>query len=209
MLNGGPGDITTSTPGVSTSPADNGGPTQTLALVPPSPALGGGGECQDPRFSGLSSLTTDQRGYPRPAMCDIGAFQFQPAEISGSPEIRGKPDSRGYVTCSVPTGVLSGDSPLSQSYSWQRNGAAISGATSSQYAPTSNDAGEQLACMVAVSNYAGDDQATSDPVEIDNAATSGGGSSGGGQSGAAQVAAAAKVRVLRVEPKRGHRQAQS
>jgi hypothetical protein len=64
--------------------ANNGGPTQTHALVPGSPAIDAGGAvCSD--GSG-SPLLTDQRGKPRavdgngdgtPA-CDIGAFEFFP-----------------------------------------------------------------------------------------------------------------------------------
>jgi hypothetical protein len=63
--------------------ADNGGPTQTLALVPGSPAIDAGGPvCLD---ADGDPLRTDQRGQPRPvdgngdgtAACDIGAFEFQ------------------------------------------------------------------------------------------------------------------------------------
>jgi hypothetical protein len=47
--------------------ADNGGPTQTHALLPGSPAIkhGTAGDCE----------ARDQRGYPRVGGCDIGAFQ--------------------------------------------------------------------------------------------------------------------------------------
>jgi hypothetical protein len=64
--------------------ADNGGPTQTHALVPGSPAIDAGGRvCLD---ADGDPLTTDQRGQPRPvdgngdgiAACDIGAFELQP-----------------------------------------------------------------------------------------------------------------------------------
>jgi hypothetical protein len=48
--------------------ADNGGPTETEALAPTSPAIGADAACPPP--------TTDQRGVPRPpGHCDIGAFQ--------------------------------------------------------------------------------------------------------------------------------------
>jgi hypothetical protein len=55
--------------------ADNGGPTQTLALLPGSPAIGAGTST-----SLLGDIpTTDQRGLPRPPGApDIGAFQVQP-----------------------------------------------------------------------------------------------------------------------------------
>ncbi len=60
--------------------ADNGGPTQTHALLPGSPAIN-----QIPVEDCLDAegapLTTDQRGEPRPetggTMCDVGAFERQ------------------------------------------------------------------------------------------------------------------------------------
>jgi hypothetical protein len=49
--------------------ADNGGPTQTMALLAVSPALDAGNNCPP----------TDQRGLPRPQGpgCDIGAFELE------------------------------------------------------------------------------------------------------------------------------------
>jgi hypothetical protein len=64
--------------------AFNGGPTQTHALVPGSPAIDAGGpSCTD---ANGDPLLTDQRGKPRTidgnkdgtARCDIGAFEFFP-----------------------------------------------------------------------------------------------------------------------------------
>ena len=48
--------------------ADNGGPTQTMALLASSPAIGAGANCPD----------FDQRGHSKtnPARCDIGAYQY-------------------------------------------------------------------------------------------------------------------------------------
>ncbi|MBI4672359.1 MAG: hypothetical protein HY741_11940 [Chloroflexi bacterium] len=53
--------------------ADNGGPTQTHALMTDSPALDAGTDTGCP--------ATDQRGVARPQglACDIGAYEFQPA----------------------------------------------------------------------------------------------------------------------------------
>ncbi len=48
--------------------ADNGGPTQTMALLAGSPAIGAGADCP----------ATDQRGTPRTDGCDIGAYQHDP-----------------------------------------------------------------------------------------------------------------------------------
>ncbi len=56
--------------------ANNGGPTQTIALVANSPAIGLGQNCVD--ASG-APLTTDQRAYTRPnapTSCDAGAFEL-------------------------------------------------------------------------------------------------------------------------------------
>jgi hypothetical protein len=47
--------------------ANNGGPTQTIAFDPQSPALDGTMGCM---------VTVDQRYVPRDAICDIGAFEF-------------------------------------------------------------------------------------------------------------------------------------
>ena len=63
------------------APANNGGPTQTMALPKGSPALDAGNPagCRD--FAG-TLLTTDQRGKPRPGGtettgCDMGAYESQ------------------------------------------------------------------------------------------------------------------------------------
>lgn len=57
---------------------NNGGPTQTHALLTGSPAIDAGnpGGCTD-NFGAI--LTTDQRGFPRPAngLCDVGAVERQ------------------------------------------------------------------------------------------------------------------------------------
>ncbi len=75
------GDQLNVDPRLASPPADNGGPTPTLALLADSPAI-------DQGYSG--GLTTDQREYPRPYnyyhgthpeggdYSDIGAFELQP-----------------------------------------------------------------------------------------------------------------------------------
>ena len=52
-----------------------GGPTQTMALLPGSPAIGAGTS---------TGITTDQRGFPLDSPIDIGAFQVQslPLEVN-------------------------------------------------------------------------------------------------------------------------------
>jgi hypothetical protein len=57
--------LNVTTPGLGAL-ADNGGPTQTMALQPGSPAIGAGG---------TSCPATDQRGVARAVPCDIGAYE--------------------------------------------------------------------------------------------------------------------------------------
>jgi hypothetical protein len=98
----------------------NGGPTQTMALLPGSPALGAGTD-----FSLLGGIPgTDQRGLPRPGPdgFDVGAFQTQPpaptlssqSQPSVPPQVmayivaapRGQIGIGGFVL--DPSGMLSG-----------------------------------------------------------------------------------------------------
>lgn len=65
-------------PLLASSLQDNGGPTHTLALLPDAPAIDAGeaSGCTDQTGA---HITTDQRGYPRPAggRCDLGAYEAQ------------------------------------------------------------------------------------------------------------------------------------
>jgi hypothetical protein len=74
----GPGDLNDLDPKLGPL-QNNGGPTETMALLPGSPAIDAGnpGGCRDGSF-----ITADQRGAPRPDKedsggCDIGAFEKQ------------------------------------------------------------------------------------------------------------------------------------
>jgi hypothetical protein len=66
--------------------ANNGGPTQTRLPVSGSPLIDAIplASCQ---ADGASGITTDQRGFPRPALngCDIGAVEIQPAAPAPTP----------------------------------------------------------------------------------------------------------------------------
>ncbi len=61
---------------------DNGGPTQTIALLPGSPAIDAGDAdvCANPPVNGV-----DQRGYMRPgdgsATCSIGAYEYDASDL--------------------------------------------------------------------------------------------------------------------------------
>jgi hypothetical protein len=54
--------------------ANNGGPTQTMALLAGSPALDAG--------SGAATTDTDQRGVPRGSVLDIGAYQATATQLT-------------------------------------------------------------------------------------------------------------------------------
>ncbi len=76
LANGVNGNIVlTSLTDLGLTPLGNfGGPTQTFALLPGSPALGAG--------TAVSGITTDQRGEPLDSPPDIGAFQSQGFTLS-------------------------------------------------------------------------------------------------------------------------------
>jgi uncharacterized repeat protein (TIGR01451 family) len=59
---------------------DNHGPTRTHGLLPSSPAISAGnpGGC----IGNAGPLITDQRGFGRAGVCDIGAFELQPLDYS-------------------------------------------------------------------------------------------------------------------------------
>jgi hypothetical protein len=92
--------------------ANNGGPTQTYALVPGSPAIDASGtDCTD---ANGDPLPTDQRGRPRmvdgdgggTAACDIGAFEFFPivndfVMLDSDPETAFDPTPRRCVSPSL------------------------------------------------------------------------------------------------------------
>jgi hypothetical protein len=78
--------------------ANNGGPTETIALQNESPAIDAIpiADCTD-QASPPKPIITDQRGVPRPdageQVCDIGAYEFQDAPVfAGQP---GRPNCHG------------------------------------------------------------------------------------------------------------------
>ena len=85
--------IETTTAAVGLDPTglqNSGGPTQTIALLPTSPAidripLGTSFTANATTFDLCPANGTDQRGYPRPdqneAYCDIGAYEYQDAQF--------------------------------------------------------------------------------------------------------------------------------
>jgi hypothetical protein len=144
--------------------AANGGPTQTLALAVGSPALGAGGTCRDPTRTGSPPLITDQRGLPRKAPCDIGAFQAQRPARTASPAISGAPALGKVLSCSL--GKWSGDPPLTYSYAWTRHGSVIAGAKTAHYTVAHADIGFKLSCAVTATNRYGHATAASASVTV-------------------------------------------
>jgi hypothetical protein len=145
--------------GVAASLAANGGPTETLALLAGSPALGAGGVCTDPTASG-APLLEDQRGLPRPSggPCDIGAFQAQPVK-AGEATISGTAGSGHTLTCAA-TG-FGGDGPFTYAYVWTRDGRPVGGVTGASYPLHLADSGAEVACRVTVTGPRGSASAAS------------------------------------------------
>ncbi len=144
----------------------NGGPTQTLALGPASPALGSGATCTDPTKPGNPPLAVDQRGLPRPlGSCDIGAFQAQRPANTSAPTITGTPQPANTLSCSQ--GTWNGDGTLSYAYQWLRDGTPIAGASAAAYVVQAADAGHQLTCRVtATGTYGSTSTAVSVTVPV-------------------------------------------
>jgi hypothetical protein len=131
---------------------DNGGPTQTIALVNGSPAIG----------VGLAGLTaTDQRGLARNAAPDLGAFETQVPSLAVTAS-GGTYDGTAYgvptVTVTGPYGVLTNAGTLSTVYT-----NTATSATSST-APT--NAGSYSVTVTFTPTAAGYRTATSAPVSF-------------------------------------------
>jgi CSLREA domain-containing protein len=62
---------------------NNGGPTQTIALLAGSNAIDGTGVSGSQCYDASSQILVDQRGYPRTAECDVGAFEYDDIFIGG------------------------------------------------------------------------------------------------------------------------------
>jgi uncharacterized repeat protein (TIGR01451 family) len=103
-------------PGINSNPVlgllqNNGGPTETMALLSGSAAINAGDPagCTDDQDNPLS---TDQRGFPRFGRCDIGAYELQPLGFStkvADHTVASTGDSVGYTITLTNGGV----SPIS------------------------------------------------------------------------------------------------
>jgi CSLREA domain-containing protein len=104
-----------------TTLADNGGPTQTHALIAGSPAID---------FAGACGLATDQRGVARPqgVACDAGAFELvtnqPPTAVAGGPYLVAMNSSVAF------DGSASSDPDLDMlTETWTAAGGTVDGAT--------------------------------------------------------------------------------
>jgi large repetitive protein len=89
VTNNGPGGLPggtfiTGDPDIGTL-TNNGGPTETMALLPGSPASGAGIGWYYDYPTDTQPITTDQRGVARPVAPDIGSFQIVPTVTAISP----------------------------------------------------------------------------------------------------------------------------
>jgi len=109
------------------------------------------------------ALTTDERGDPRGAICDIGAVQDQPAVNTAAPGITGTGQVGQTLTCSQ--GSWTGDL-LTFGYQWLRGGSAIGGANQPTYTTVSADGGQQLTCQVTANAPGGNASSTSAAIGV-------------------------------------------
>jgi hypothetical protein len=153
----------------------NGGPTETLAPAPGSPVIRAGGACIDPTLTPPGPLSTDQRGNPRGAACDIGAFQTEPIAVTGAPAVGGHVVTGSAVVCAQGSLDITGDGirnaagaigATAVSYTWLANGRAVRGATAGSFRIPESDVHARLSCRVsAIGAYDGS-SATSRAVSV-------------------------------------------
>ncbi len=83
---------------------DYGGPTQTIALLPGSPALGAG--------TAVAGVTSDQRGEPLDSTPDIGAFQSQGFTITAADGSTPQQTTDGIAFADPLAVVVTADNPV-------------------------------------------------------------------------------------------------
>jgi hypothetical protein len=128
--------------------ASNGGLTQTMALMPGSPAIDAGGSCTN--INGYA-LTVDQRASQRGEPCDVGAFEIRVTPSNqGAPSVTGTARAGQWLRCNP--GTWSSPDSITYFYSWLRDGRSISRALSASYRVTGHDAGQTLGCRVTTKN---------------------------------------------------------
>jgi hypothetical protein len=84
---------------------------------------------------------------------------------TGAPSITGTPAAGQTLSCS--SGTWTGTDPISYTYTWLRDGAAVAGpAAGSTYAVTAADEGHQIVCRVTAQNSGGSLSADSVAVSV-------------------------------------------
>ncbi|MGO9957102.1 MAG: choice-of-anchor Q domain-containing protein [Solirubrobacteraceae bacterium] len=181
--------------------ADNGGPTQTMALGAGSAAID-----QVPA-TGAGCPATDQRGVSRPqgAACDIGAFEAALPSNTAPPMITGSATVGAMLMCSNGTWA---NFPQSFAYAWLQDGTPIAGAAGDTYIVSSADVGRGVACQVTATNQTGSASAPSASLSIpaggsggaDGGAGGAGAGGGGGSGGTGGASGAPRLSGLVVHP---------
>jgi hypothetical protein len=141
--------------------AANGGPTDTMALLKGSPAIGAGDttRCGPNDQRGYAIATDGDKG------CDIGAFEVQlPPTNTAPPNVTGRHRLGRVLSCM--DGTWSGATPLKFALQWLRNGVPIAGATSNHYRIVKADLHHRLRCSVTATNVAGSATAQSARVQL-------------------------------------------
>jgi hypothetical protein len=135
---------------------DNGGPTQTMAITPGSPAFD--------TAIGAYCPARDQRGVPRPqgAGCDSGAVEFGAPENLAGPSITGTARVFSTLTCSP--GTWRGGPTFA--FAWLRNGVVIPGAGGATYRLTTADQDKAMQCRVTAADAVGSTSAVSAAVGV-------------------------------------------
>lgn len=122
-------------------------------------------------FTATASLTAASYG-PFVVSADDGGTAATPPTNVSAPTVSGIATVGQVISGSA--GSWIGTAPISYTYSWLRNGSAISGATSTSYTLVSADVGATLVFRVLASNIAGTVPATSTAFGPVSAASSGG-----------------------------------
>ncbi len=136
-------------------------------LISVGPGTGNG--AHDAQAAGISAdgarawFMTEERLLPSDTDGSLDAYEKSiPAPVNtGLPAVTGTPVAGGAVLCTNGTWV---NDPTAFAYQWNRDGAAIAGATSAPYVITPADVGRKLTCTVTASNAGGSAAATSAAV---------------------------------------------
>jgi hypothetical protein len=127
-----------------------------------------GGEIAVDRFGHALAVTTPFTGLYQPGGSIIETRDPAVASAGSPPSVSPATAQVGdTLTCS--SGTFGGTPPFRYAYAWSRAGSPISGATSSSYETTEDDAGALVRCRVTASNEAGSAGADSNTASVETA----------------------------------------